>query len=68
MIMEKSRPIELIQPDKGFGLRMMALTSTIRAVRVVAPADKNFVSIISRASIMTILSATSGPATRIPAW
>jgi hypothetical protein len=36
---------ELIQPDRGYGLRITALTSNIHNFRVVAPTDQNYISI-----------------------
>ncbi len=44
-LLDNGPEVALIQPDQGYGLRMTALTSTIRAIRVVAPAGKNAVSI-----------------------
>jgi aldose 1-epimerase len=36
---------ELSDPESGYGIRMTALSSTIKAIRVVAPADGGFVSV-----------------------
>jgi len=44
-LLDNGPVVELIRPDKGYGLRMTLLTPTIRAIRVVAPVDKNVVSI-----------------------
>jgi galactose mutarotase-like enzyme len=44
-LLDNGPTAELIDPASGYGLRLTALSPTIKAMRVVAPAGANFVSI-----------------------
>jgi len=44
-LLESGPVAELRDPESGYGLRITAITSTIKAMRVYAPADEKFVSI-----------------------
>jgi aldose 1-epimerase len=44
-LLEDGPVAELRDPDSGYGLRIMAMTSTIKAIRVYAPLDGSFISI-----------------------
>jgi aldose 1-epimerase len=44
-LLDNGPAAELRDPVSGYGLRITAMTSTIKAMRVYAPADANFVSI-----------------------
>ena len=44
-LLDNSAIVELSDPTNDYGLRMIALTPTIKAFRVDAPADANYVSI-----------------------
>jgi aldose 1-epimerase len=47
-LMDVGPSVELRDPAHNYGLRMTALTTTIRAVHVVAPADQPYISIDPR--------------------
>ena len=44
-LLEDGPVAELRDPDSGYGLRITAMTSTIKAIRVYAPLDGSFISI-----------------------
>jgi aldose 1-epimerase len=44
-LLDNGPSAELINPAGGYGLRLTALSPTIRTIRVIAPADGNFISI-----------------------
>jgi aldose 1-epimerase len=44
-LMEDGPVAELRDPENGYGLRITAMTSTIKAMRVYAPSDGSFISI-----------------------
>jgi aldose 1-epimerase len=44
-IMENGPAVELRDPENDYGLRITAMASTIRAIRVYAPLDGSFISI-----------------------
>jgi galactose mutarotase-like enzyme len=44
-LLDNGPAVELSDPASGYGLRMTALSPTIRTMCAVAPADGNFVSI-----------------------
>jgi aldose 1-epimerase len=44
-LLDNGPSAELINPAAGYGLRLTAMSPSIRAMRVIAPADGNFISI-----------------------
>ena len=44
-LLEDGPVAELRDPESGYGLRITAMTSTIKAIRVYAPLDGSFISI-----------------------
>jgi len=46
--MDNGPVVELCDPESGYGLRITAMTSNIKAIRVNAPAGANFISIDPR--------------------
>jgi len=58
---------ELSDPTNDYGLRITMLSPTIKAIRVDAPADANYVSIGPQFNLDDPMGR-SGERTRTPAW